>query len=58
MKRQFIVTVEMPNGVTVKEMKEYILDAVATWKGQLDPECDLFWLNSDKVRVKITRDLE
>lgn len=51
MKRKFIVTLEIPRGVTVSEMKNYIEDAVACWKGGGDPEGALFDLDGDSVKV-------
>ena len=51
MKRAFQVTLEMPRGVKVGEMSDYILDAVQTWKGQLHPDDPLFDLDYETVRV-------
>ena len=51
MRRMFMVQVEMPEGATVEDMRAYIWDAVATWKGQLHPDEPIFDLDSDKVRV-------
>lgn len=55
----FKVTLTMPDGVSLREMREYIRDAVAGWKGQfnnglndrsaVDP---LFLLDGDSVKVK------
>lgn len=52
MKRIFIVTLEAPKKLTSKELTNYILDALETWKGQLDPDDDLFDLDADKMFVK------
>lgn len=52
MKRQFVVTVEMPPGVTVAGMADYISEAVAVWAGGKDPESAIFQLNGGAVRVK------
>lgn len=51
MRRMFIVQVEMPEGCTVDDMRAYIWDAVATWRGQLHPDEPLFDLDGDSVRV-------
>lgn len=52
MKRKFIVTLDMPQNVTVREMSLYIEEAVATWHGQEDPETPIFDLDGDSVKVK------
>lgn len=49
--RQFVVTVEVPPGVSVEEMEGYIEEAVAVWKGGGAPESPLFGLKGDTVRV-------
>ncbi len=51
MKRQFIVTVEMPEEATPADVKRYIHDAVQTWKGQLHPSDPMADLDYSKVRV-------
>lgn len=50
--RQFIVTVDVPKGVTLPEMCDYITEAVGVWKGQLHPDERLFDLDGDSVKVK------
>lgn len=47
--KAFKVKVEVPEGVSVREMQEYIRDSVQSWKGCFRPGCDLFNLNPDKV---------
>ena len=37
MKEQYIVTVNRPKGVSIREMIEYIADAVCIWGGQFHP---------------------
>lgn len=54
MKRTFTVTVEMPSGVTIKEMKQYINDAVRNWAGGYDPELPIFDLDRSSIKVKHT----
>ena len=53
-----------PPGVTARDAKDYVLDAVATWRGGLrppgaysdtDPGDPLFDLNPDAVQVKYLR---
>ena len=51
MRRAFKVTLDMPRGVKVGEMTDYILDAVQTWKGQLHPDDPLFDLDYEAVKV-------
>lgn len=65
MKRAFIVTLNLPRGVTPQVMVDYISDAVKTWKGQLksitamedendwyDPLTDL---DEDSVKVRTAK---
>jgi hypothetical protein len=52
MKRKFVVTVEMPPWATVRDMTNYIRDAVQTCRGGLDPEDPVFDLDPEKVKVK------
>ena len=48
----FLITVDIPEGCTTKEMKDYIEEAVTTWHGSMDPEHPLFNLDGDSVRVE------
>lgn len=51
-RRSFRVTVTIPDGVSVAEMRAYIREAVQTWCGSFDPENDpLFDLDYDSVKV-------
>jgi len=52
MKRCFVVTLNMPEEVTVREMIEYIDEAVSTYKGCYYPGEPLFSLDRDSVKVK------
>jgi len=49
--KQYVVTVDVPNGVPEGEMCSYIEEAVGTWRGQMDPEEALFDLNSKTVKA-------
>lgn len=54
--RQFVVSVEMPAGVTVEEMEAYIEQAVGCWKGGKDPESPIYDLDGKTVRaVRLSR---
>ncbi len=44
----------MPSGVTIKEMKVYITDAVRNWAGGYDPVLQIFDLDRSSVKVKYT----
>ena len=55
MKKQFVVTLEMPECVSIKEMKEYINEAVAVWCKSYNPNEPLFDLNGNKVKVTLKR---
>lgn len=50
----FKVGLEVPEGVTIKDMKEYIEESVQANVGCKDPSCDpMFYL--DRKTVKVTR---
>jgi len=49
--KEFKVRVEMPEDVYIADMREYIQVAVESWKGSLNPEEGLFWMDADKVKV-------
>ena len=51
MKRQFIITLDIPADVGLIEMEEYIRQAVASDKGSLPPSDPLFQLDSKSVSV-------
>ncbi len=56
MKKKFVVSVEIPDGATVADMKSYINDAVRCWAGSLNPHNDpLFDLDRNKVMVTMFR---
>jgi hypothetical protein len=55
-RRKFEVSVEMPEGVGVREMQDYIRDAVGTWAKSTDPESPIFDLNYDSVKVKVVKE--
>lgn len=52
MRREFVVSVDMPDGVKVAEMAGYIGDAVATYKGCLDPDEAIYGLDGNSVKVR------
>ncbi len=52
MRREFIVSLKMPEGVSVREMTGYIESAVSIWKGSMSPEDAIFFLEGDSVRVR------
>ncbi len=58
--KRFIVELDIPDDVSFIRMKDYIQEAVATWKGQLRPPGSLdsmdagdplFLLDGDSVKV-------
>jgi hypothetical protein len=66
-RRDFRVSVVIPAGVTIPDMREYILEAVQTWHGSLRPPCSysdddpgdpLFSLDASTVRVNAIRTLD
>jgi hypothetical protein len=53
---EFKVSLVMPDGLLVDEMKEYIADAVHCWGKGGDPEGPLFNLDQDGKRpIRVTR---
>ena len=53
MKRHFIVTVDVPEGVTITEMAGYIHGAVRVEAGSLNPDEDpLFYLDRESINVQ------
>ena len=53
--RTFKVTLDIPEGATISEVKDYIEDAVSSMKDCYSPEDDIFYLDGDSVKVKSTR---
>jgi hypothetical protein len=60
MRRQFLVTLDVPDHATIGECSAYVLDAVASWRGQCrppgsyddnDPGDPMFGLDPDSVHV-------
>lgn len=54
MKRSFTVVVDLPPGVDVVMMAEYIQDAVQGWTGGMDPQHPLGCVDLDVVSVACT----
>ena len=59
----FIVRLVPPSGAEAADLRAYVEDAVATWKGSYNPENPIFDLDPDTVRASyhqartIARDL-
>lgn len=51
-KRQFLVTLEMPENVTLNKMAVYIEEAVASWKGKLISSDPMSEFKGSSVKVK------
>jgi len=60
-RRQFLVTLDVPPGTTVEDVRQYIDEAVSVWRGSLypgyingddDPPHPLFDLDGESVKVK------
>lgn len=50
----FQVSVDLPDGVTIEEMRQYIEEAVSTWCGSFDAQNDpLFDLNRHTIAVSV-----
>lgn len=52
-KANFLVTVVLPEGVSIQRMREYIDDSVKTMKGCKDPEDPLYELQHRHIRVQM-----
>jgi hypothetical protein len=64
MKVSFVVSLDVPEGSSVTDVKDYIEDAVRTWCGSLrsaggygedDPGDPMFYLDKDSVKVRRMR---
>lgn len=49
---EFRVRLKVPEGATVDDVRDYIEDAVACWKGSRCPDDPIFDLDGDSVRVR------
>lgn len=56
--KQFTVLVDMPRGVSMKEMKEYMHTAIVAWGKGGHPDNPLFDLRDSHVKVTSTRQLK
>lgn len=50
----FNVTVTLPPGMNLKDMQDYVRDAVKSYKGGMDPQDPTFHLDPDTVRVALS----
>lgn len=51
MKAKFTVTLDMPEGMSKGDMKQYIEDAVKSWAGCYPPNEPVFDLNRNSVKA-------
>lgn len=51
MKVNFLVSVELPDGVDISEMRDYVLDAVTTMVGSYPLDDPMFDLDRESVVV-------
>jgi hypothetical protein len=52
MRHSFMVSLNVPEGCTIADVKSYLLDCASAWKGSLDPQDPLFGLDGDSVSVR------
>ena len=52
MKQTYQVTLDLPDGVSKKEMAAYIEEAICSWKGGIDPEDLISDLDISSVKVR------
>jgi hypothetical protein len=55
-KKKFLVKIEIPEDVTIAEMKDYIEDALLYWCKSYSSEDPLFDLRSETIKVKSYRE--
>lgn len=55
MKYRFAVSLEIPKGATVHDVREYINDSVKTMRGCYSLEDPIFKLDADSVRVALAQ---
>lgn len=49
---QFKVTVKnIPEELTISEIKNYLQEAVSTWRGSLHPDDSIFHMKADDFKV-------
>lgn len=51
-KKSYMINVKIPNGVTVRDIEVYIREAIQTWKGQLNPDSDIFQMKDTDFTVR------
>lgn len=52
-RRQFLVTLDVPPGVTAREVRDMIADVVSYGAKTADPDTPIFDLDGNRVRVSI-----
>lgn len=48
---KFTVVLDVPEGADVEQCREYILNAVQSWRGGIDPDDEMFGLKYESVQV-------
>lgn len=48
---KYIVILDRPEGVSIREMKAYLEEAISIWCKSFDPDEPIFDLDSNKVKV-------
>ena len=57
-RKSFKVTLDVPEGVSIAEMRDYIETAVRTWCGGGCPDDPIFQLDGDSVKVTQLREVK
>jgi hypothetical protein len=55
MRARFLVSLDLPSGVSLEQMRQYIEDEIKTNIGRLPPDEPLFDLDRDSVKVSVRR---
>lgn len=51
----FSVSLQLPPGVTMDELQNYVRTSVACWKGGGDPQAPLYQLDGKSVEVRLLK---
>ena len=51
MEREFNVSLIVPEGATLAMVTSYIEEAIGAWRGSLNPEDPMFYLDGELVKV-------
>jgi hypothetical protein len=54
MEKRFVVKIDIPDGYTPSDIRDYMRDAISNWSGQFHPDDPLFgWFHAQEDRLTI-----